>query len=377
MDADKHKGLAQRIVSLRDEVHAELKRRNLIGAVHRFDPDSFNPTVPLGGNLLYASPRRSISQTTLATEKTFLGMIAAEGLAEQAIAISQTLVETLHQTFGMDGTKHPLFTALGIEEALYEQLVEIANRRRTRGDGALSEEEFSLLMTVPFAFTAEQIGPAFPESFKDEILAIRRTRGEQLRKLASEMFVPVDPKTYLPRLTLLENLIYGRMSNVAGVEADLVVDAVSDVLTAHDMRREVAANVFDVHTAIGGTNMPPAILERAAFTRASIKRPDILIFDKALQGSDLAAVRMPAPRMTCAESSLSSSITICLARWSPAPSGCCPLLRRGMMHLLTVLFSMSVKAPMPSIYVSWARPRLRFPIRTVMSSISRPLSRVA
>ena len=291
MDADQHKGLAQRIVALRDEVHAELKKRNLIGAVHRFDPDSFNPAVPLGGNLLYASPRRSISQTTLATEKTFLGMIAAEGLAEQAIAISQTLVETLHQTFGMDGTKHPLFTALGIEETLYEQLVEIANRRRTRGDGALSEQEFSLLMTVPFAFTAEQIGPAFPESFKDEILTIRRTRGEQLRKLANEMFVPIDPKTYLPRLTLLENLIYGRMSNVAGVEADLVVDAVSDVLTAHDMRREVAANVFDVQTAIGGTNLPPAILERAAFTRASIKRPDVLIFDKALQGSDLGTVR--------------------------------------------------------------------------------------
>ncbi|MEQ6203114.1 ABC transporter transmembrane domain-containing protein [Sulfitobacter sp. HNIBRBA2951] len=291
MDAELHSGLAKRIVSLRGAVYEELQKRKLTGAIHRFDPDSFNPAVPLGGNLLFASPRRSISQLTLASEKVFLGMIAGEGLAEQAIAISQTLVETLHQTFGMDGTQHPLFTALGIDEALYEQLVEIANRRRTRGDGALSEEEFSLLLTVPFAFTAEQIGPAFPENFKEEILSIRRTRGAQLRVLASDMFVPIDPQTYLPRLTLLENLIYGRISNVAGIEADLVMDAVSDVLSAHDMRREVAANVFDVATAIGGTNLPPAILERAAFTRASIKRPDVLIMDKALQGSDLTNVR--------------------------------------------------------------------------------------
>ncbi|HCI98631.1 MAG TPA: ABC transporter permease, partial [Sulfitobacter sp.] len=104
----------------------------------------------------------------------FLAMIIEQGLAEQGIAISQTLVETLHQTFGRDGTDHPLFTALGIEEELYEQLVDIALRRRAKGDEALSEDEFSLLLTVPFAFTAEQIGPAFPATFKDEILKIRK-----------------------------------------------------------------------------------------------------------------------------------------------------------------------------------------------------------
>ena len=77
-----------------------------------------------------------------------------------------TLIETLHQTFGMDGTQHPLFTALGIDEELYEQLVDIARRRKEKGDQAISEDEFALLLTVPFAFTAEQIGPGFPESFK-------------------------------------------------------------------------------------------------------------------------------------------------------------------------------------------------------------------
>lgn len=291
MDPKLHTDLAAKIVGLRDEVHAKLVERNLDHIVYRFDPESFNPAVPLAGNLLFAAPRHDITQERLAAEKTLLAMIAEQGLAEQAIAISQTLVETLHQTFGMDGTNHPLFTALGIDESLYERLVEIAGRRRKSGDGALTEDEFALLLTVPFAFTAEQIGPAFPESFKEEILSIRRTRAPQLRKLAAEMFVPIAPENYLPRLTLLENLIYGRISAVAGMQAELVVDAVSDILREHGLRSAVATNVFDVATSIGGANLPSSILERVAFTRAGIKRPDVLIFDQALIDIDLSSVR--------------------------------------------------------------------------------------
>ena len=291
IEVEKHPELVKAVINLREEVYEALKERNLDRAIYRFDPDTFNPAIPLGGNLLFAAPRRDISQQGLVAEKAFIAMIAENGLAEQGIAISQTLVETLHQTFGMDGTSHPLFTALNIDEDLYEKLVDIAQRRRNRGDGALTEDEFALLLTVPFALTAEQIGPAFPEAFKQEILKIRRTRGAELRENAADMFVPVAPENYLPRLTLLENLIYGRISGMAGMQADLVVDVVSDVLREHNLRALAATTVFDIPTAIGGTNLPPTIHERAAFTRAAIKRPDVFVFDQALGGSDLTRTR--------------------------------------------------------------------------------------
>jgi ABC-type multidrug transport system fused ATPase/permease subunit len=289
MDPETNPELAKRLVGLRDEVFARLQQEGLDKFVHRFDPDEFNPAMPLGGNLLFAAPKRDISQQGLAAEKSFLGMIIEQGLAEPGIAISQTLVETLHQTFGMDGTGHPLFTALNIDEALYEQLVDVASRRRENGDAALTQEEFSLLLTVPFAFTAEQIGPAFPESFKEEILRIRRLNGEKLRASVSDMFVPIAPENYLPRLTMLENLIYGRISGMAGLQADMVQDIVSQVVEKHDLKRIVSANLFEVPTAIGGTNLPGVFQERAAYGRAAIKRPDVLVFNQLAAGQDAEA----------------------------------------------------------------------------------------
>ncbi len=283
---ENHPELAKRIVELRTEVHERLTEEGLDKYVYRLDPDQFNPAIPLGGNLMFAAPRYNISQEGLAAEKNFLSMIMEQGLGEQAIAISQTLVETLHRTFGLDGTGHPLFTALGIEEPMYERLVEIAARRRDKGDGALDEEEFALLLTVPFAFTAEQIGPTFPETFKQEILHIRKTRGEALRERAKALFIPMAPENYLPRLTLMENLLYGRVSAIAGLQGDLVRDVVTAVLEKHNMQQLVSEVLFDIPTAIGGENLATLFQERAAFGRAAIKRPDVLIFNQLLSDQD-------------------------------------------------------------------------------------------
>lgn len=286
IDPEVHSVLAASIVSLRHEVYDKLVERNLDGYVNRFDPETFNPSIPLGGNLMFASPRRDISQRGLAAERSFLALVSELGLAEKGIAISQTLIETLHQTFGRDGTSHPLFTALGIEDELYERLVDIASRRQEKGDQALTDEEFSLLLTVPFAFTAEQIGPSFPESFKQEILDIRRAKGSEMRERMQDLFVPVAMDNYLPRLTLMENALYGRISAMAGVQGELIEDLVGEVLAEHGLKRQVAETILDIRTGLGGTNLASAFQERAAFSRAGIKRPDILILDTVLASHD-------------------------------------------------------------------------------------------
>ncbi|WP_299371716.1 ABC transporter transmembrane domain-containing protein [uncultured Tateyamaria sp.] len=282
IDPEAHPELAKAIVDLRPEVEECLREKGVLDAVYRFDPDEFNPAVPLGGNLLFAAPKRDISQQGLASDARFMNLLFEHGLAEQGIAISQTLIETLHQTFGMDGTNHPLFTALNIDEEMYNTLVDIAGRRRERGDIALTDDEFALLLTVPFAFTAEQIGPAFPDSFKKDIVGIRKTSGAALREQTDNMFVPIQPDQYLPRLTILENALYGRVSMVAGTKGELIEDLVADLLGQKKLRREVAETIFDIRTGLGGTNLPTIFHERAAFSRAGIKRPDVLVLDRAL-----------------------------------------------------------------------------------------------
>lgn len=285
-DPQLHPGLARAIVELRPEVHEKLMELELDDEVHRFHPDKFNPTIPLGGNLMFASPVREISQQGLATMGPFIRMLHEQGLADEGLAISQEVMEILSQTFGRDGIDHPLFRRLGMDDDMYLRLSDIAEKRKTMSDDQLDEEELSLLLTLPFLLTAEQIGPSFPERFKDEILAIRQSQAEELRKHVGDTFIPVAPDVYVPRLTVMENALYGRVSMMAGAKAEDIENVVADVFGAHGLRQRIASIIYDLPTGLGGANLPTVFQERAGFSRAGIKRPDVLIIDKALASHD-------------------------------------------------------------------------------------------
>ncbi len=285
-EPSRHRKLAEDIVALRPEIHRRLKERGFDGCVHRFEPDRFNPAIPLGGNLLFAAPTCRITQDMLVENGAFIRVLHELGLAEEGLEIAQEVMNILGKTFGRDGTDHPLFRRLGMEDEMYHRLSDIVKKSRDGGKQALGEEEMSLLLTVPFLLTAEQIGSSFPDRFKDEILKVRKARSKDLRRLVGDQFVAISPEAYLPRLTVAENALYGRVSMAAGARAGDIEDVVADVMAEHNLRHRIAAILYDLPTGLGGTNLPTVFQERAAFSRAAIKRPDILIMDKALASHD-------------------------------------------------------------------------------------------
>ncbi len=285
-DPKLHPVLAEEIVKLRDVVAERIREKGLDKYVHRFDPEQFNPAVPLGGNLLFASPSRNISPEILAGNERFLAMLRDHDLADDAMAIAVAVMDTLKQTFGRDGVDHPLFLRLGISEDMYHQLLDIEERRQANGVADLTDQDRALLLTVPFLLTAEQIGPSFPEEYKEKILAIRRDQADRLHASLEGLFVPVHPENYVPRLTVVENALYGRISIMAGANKDEIEDVVADIMNEAGLRRRAAATIYDLPAGLGGNNLPTVFQERAAFSRAGIKRPDLLILDKALASHD-------------------------------------------------------------------------------------------
>ncbi|MGB5708142.1 MAG: ABC transporter transmembrane domain-containing protein [Arenicellales bacterium] len=290
--------LEQAIVRLRPEIAKRLRKAGVDDIVHVFHPEKFNSVSPLGSNLLYAHPTRVLTQETLSQEPNFLRMLKNAGIAEEIAHMSASLIEGLTATFGTDGTDHPLFRRLNMDDELYYRLGKITAKRREVGDAGLPPEDFALILTVPFTFSAEQIGPIFSEEFKQRVLQIRMQNAVHMVEELEGLFERFDPQRYIPVMTVLGNAIFGRVSSMAGAREKLVEDIVVEVLSEYGLRRLAAQSIFDLVTAQGGENLPTVFRERAAFSRAGIKKPDILILNNALASHDSDARALTHERIS-------------------------------------------------------------------------------
>ncbi|NSY38065.1 ABC transporter transmembrane domain-containing protein [Leisingera sp. ANG59] len=282
-----HKELAEQLVRLRPSVREAIESAGLDVHVHFLDPESYNPALPVAENLLFAASHEPLTGEMLHQQRDFLDQLKQLGLDESLVALTRDVVEMLRQIFGVDGTGHPLFRKLGLDVAAYEAALALVDRSGTAEASSLSREELAQLLIVPFTISAEQIGPAFEDDMKERILGFRRSHGDGLLKSLSTGFVPFQQEAITPSLTVLENALFGKISDAAGAKGDEVRKLVSDLMVREGLRDQVVELIFDMPIAVGGQGLAASFAEPLAFCRATIKRPDILILDSAMASYDL------------------------------------------------------------------------------------------
>ncbi len=285
--AEQNPDLVQAIISARDALKADLKAEGLDRAVHRLNPVAYNPALPVGDNLLYASPLQPITQEALAGQSEFLAFLREQKIDAGLIALSRDVIDMLRQIFGMDGTDHPLFHKLGLEEGVYEKAAELVSVHDDTAE--LSDDDLALLMTIPFGISAEQIGPAFPQAMKDQILELRASHGQDMRATLEGLYAPLSSGSWAPGMSVLENALYGKISDNAGARADEVRRKAAECLEQAGLRDLVVALVFDSPVPLGGANLPALLTEPMAVMRAAIKHPHVLVLENVLASRDREA----------------------------------------------------------------------------------------
>jgi hypothetical protein len=153
----------------------------------------------------------------------------------------------------------------------------------------LEDREQALLLSVPSSITAQQVGPAFPKRIRDRVLALRDSHGSVLRDQMSDLFAPIDAGKPLTGLTVLENVLFGKLSEDAGPRTEEVRAKVAEVLTEAGVSRDVLRLIFDVPISLGGANLPATFAEVLAVSRAVIKVPDIIVLDQVMASFPEAA----------------------------------------------------------------------------------------
>jgi ABC-type multidrug transport system fused ATPase/permease subunit len=283
-DPKNHPKLAEQLVSLREAAAQELEAAGLLQYAYLFDEDAYNPMLPVGDNLMFAAPQVPITATLLADHPDFMKLLAEFEIDEDLLKLGVDVVEMLRQTFGLDGTDHPLFRKLGLDVASYETATDLVEKMR-RGTTLDPKDQASLIF-VPFVISAEQIGSAFPEDMKVRVLAMRQEHMQAVQERMGDLFTPFRNDQYLPSMSVLENVLFGKISGSAGSKGDELRSTIADKLIEAGIDRLIPGLIFDTPIALGGANLPSDFAEMLSVSRATIKHPDILVLDSVMASYD-------------------------------------------------------------------------------------------
>jgi ABC-type multidrug transport system fused ATPase/permease subunit len=281
-----HPELASKLVELRPRIAEAVKSAGLDTLFYRFEKEKFNPELTVAENLLYASPRTRITQQALASHDDFTKTIQELKLDQEILSLSFGLIGMLHQTFGRDGTEHPLFVKLGLDPKTYNETVDLVHKSQNIGVASLTESDLALLMTVPLSISAEKIGSDFSDEMKQRILSLRLANFDLLGTRLTNLFAPLDANEFCSGFSVLENALFGKLSSSEGPKINRLISIVSEILLEVGLKRHVAELIYGMQTGLAGSNLSTFDTEHIAFARAAIKNPDILILDRTLASYD-------------------------------------------------------------------------------------------
>ncbi|WP_421854103.1 ABC transporter transmembrane domain-containing protein [Oricola sp.] len=279
MDTAKRVGLGEKLVALRPAIRKGLEAADLCKHIHLFDHDAFNPALTAIENVLFAVRAPDNEENRAMLDEASWRFMCEIGAEEPHTVMAQDILETLVQTFSAAGTDHPMFKRLAhVSPEMFEQLKTI-HQKQERGE-TLDADERMLLLGLPFHITAEQLGSVFPDELREELLGGRLEFAEELQASVGDAYEVLHWDRYVGNLTMLENLVFGKIAQVNPQITEAIYRVVLDELAKAGLEADVLLLIGDVETGFAGSEIATVGYDRIAFVRATVKKPDVLVLER-------------------------------------------------------------------------------------------------
>ncbi len=289
VDPEKAPELAEKFLEARKALRQRLEDPALSKLVELFEPNSYSLQASVGENLLFGTASgNTFERDKLAGHPYVRQVLKENGLADAFFDMGRKIAETATELFKDLPPDHPFFERLSFMDSdeipEYEAaLVRIA----TQSLEEVMPADQDMFMRLPFDYIEPQhrFG-LLDEEMKSQVLTARKAFRKGLPEQHSDAIAFYDPEVYNPAASLQDNILLGRMTyGIAEgqVKVREVIHQVLDELELHDEVFQVGLN-FNVGN--GGKRLNVSQRQKLALARGLVKKPDILIVNRALTALD-------------------------------------------------------------------------------------------
>ena len=289
IDAATQPELAEAVLTARRALRKRLETAPLSDLVEPFDPERYNHNATLAENLLFGTAvDETFAIENLASNNYLMLILNETGLDAVLTDMGHRIAQTVTELFSGLPEDHPFFEQLSFMSA-----EEIPDYQKVVGRTAgvpfesIREEDVRMLLRLPFAYIEprHRLG-LMTDELEHKLLQARARFEEELPETLRGAIEFYEPEEYNSASSLQDNVLLGRIAYGIADGPEQVGEAIRSVLEDNDLRDPVFEVGLDFNVGSGGKRLSLLQRQKIVLARALLKRPDLLIINRAFASLD-------------------------------------------------------------------------------------------
>ena len=291
VDPDAAPELARGVLEARGMLRARLADLRVAHLVDPFDRGAYNVNMTVAENLLFGTPKdRTFDPENLAGNSYVRKVLDDVGLMDDFVDIGRRVARVMIDLFADVAPGSELFEQFSFISA--EDLPEFRGllaRTDTERADDLGDDDRTMFLSLTFKLVPARHRLGFIDEPMQERLVLARRRfseGFGAGEASIEFF---DSERYNSSVSIQDNILFGRLAYGRQRSATRIGEVIGEVVDALGLRRLITECGLDYPVGIAGSRLSSVQRQKLAIARAVLKRPDVLVVDRATAPLDASS----------------------------------------------------------------------------------------
>ena len=291
VDPDAAPELARGVLEARGMLRERLADLRVAHLVDPFDRDAYNVNMTVAENLLFGTPRdRTFDPENLAGNSYVRKVLDDVGLMDDFVGIGRQVAKVMVDLFADVEPGSELFEQFSFISA--EDLPEFRHLlARTEPDrpGDLGDDDRAMFLSLTFKLVPARHRLGLIDEPMRERLVLARSRFSEGLGAARTSIELFDSERYNASVSIMDNILFGRLAYGRQRSATRIGEVIGEVVDSLGLRRAITECGLDYPVGIAGSRLASVQRQKLAIGRAVLKRPDVLVVDRATAPLDASS----------------------------------------------------------------------------------------
>ena len=285
IDAEGHDDIKASIMEARKTFADQQADAQITGAVEFFDTNAYNQQLTIGENLIFGTPiDPDFNPENLSSNAMLRDILSRANLLSPLFDIGLEIARNNVELFGELAEDSMLLQRSGGPSP--EQLTEMRDaveRLTGKTAGAVDQKDLEAMLGLAFDYCEAQTRFGLLDTpLEDKLLQTRQTVREAIEKSGTGAVSFHDPDSFNPSLSLLDNILFGRIDARRIGARERVLKVIKTLLEKSGVSDALFRIGLSYDIGTGGSNLTTNQAQKLKVARALLKCPDIVIVNRAL-----------------------------------------------------------------------------------------------